>query len=204
MGNRKGEQTKAFIVQKASRLFNCQGYMASSISDIMQETGLRKGGIYNHFGNKEELVLSAFSFSIDTMIHFYSEALAGKQGCMERLLSIVSVFEKLAENELLPGGCPIMNAAIEADDADPLLREKASEAMDRLFGMVRHVLQKGIEEGEVQANVDIEFVATVLISTLEGAIMLSKLYGNMEYMRRAVLHLKSFLTLQDAPLLRKA
>lgn len=193
MVNRKGEQTKALIVQKASKLFNRQGYMASSISDIMHETGLRKGGIYNHFQSKEELVLSAFSFSIETMSHFFSEALAGKQGCMERLLSIASVFEGLAERELLPGGCPIMNAAIEADDADPLLREKARAAMDDLLGMVRHLVQKGIEKGEVKQGVDPEFVATVFISTLEGALMLSKLYRNPEYMKRAVCHLKSFL-----------
>lgn len=70
MVNRKGEQTKALILEKASKIFNSQGYRASSISDIMHETGLQKGGIYNHFENKEEIMLSAFSFSIDTMSHF--------------------------------------------------------------------------------------------------------------------------------------
>ncbi|TPG81273.1 TetR/AcrR family transcriptional regulator [Brevibacillus laterosporus] len=196
MANRKGEQTKALIVQKASKLFNRQGYMASSISGIMHETGLKKGGIYNHFENKEELMLSAFSFSIHTMSQFYSEALAGKKSCMERLLSIASVFEKLAENELLPGGCPIMNAAIEADDADLLLREKACVAMEDLLGMVRNLVEKGIEKGEVNQGVDSEFVAIVFISTLEGALMLSKLYRNPKYMNRAVLHLRSFLALE--------
>ncbi|NGQ96608.1 TetR/AcrR family transcriptional regulator [Brevibacillus sp. SYP-B805] len=193
MGNRRGEQTKALIVQKASKLFNCQGYAASSISDIMHETGLGKGGIYNHFESKEELMLSAFSYSIEMMTHHYSEALAGKKGCLERLLAIASVFEGLAERELLPGGCPIMNAAIEADDVDPLLREKAREAMDGLLGMVRSVIQKGMEKGEIRQDADPEFVATVFISTLEGALMLSKLYWNPEYMKRAVRHLQSFL-----------
>lgn len=196
MSNRKGEQTKALIVQKASQLFNQQGYMSSSISDIMDATGLKKGGIYNHFENKEELVLSAFSFSIETMRLLFSKALAGTQGCIESLLAIAAVFEKLTENELLPGGCPIMNAAIEADDADPLLRQQASFAMDSLLEMVRYVVLKGIENGEVKEDVDSEFVATVFISTLEGALMLSKLYGNSEHMKRAVHHLKSFLAFE--------
>ena len=193
MVNRKGEQTKALILEKASKLFNSQGYRASSISDIMHETGLRKGGIYNHFENKEEIMLSAFAFSIDTMRHLFSEAMAGKQGCMERLLSIVSVFEGMAEKELFPGGCPIMNAAIEADDADPLLQEKVREAMDSLLGMVRNLVQEGIKKGEVKQGVDPDFVATVFISTLEGALALSKLYKNQEYMKRAVHHLRLFL-----------
>ncbi|MFS2173107.1 TetR/AcrR family transcriptional regulator [Priestia megaterium] len=193
MVNSKGEQTKALILEKASKIFNSKGYRASSISDIMHETGLRKGGIYNHFENKEEIMLSAFSFSIDMMRHLFSEAMAGKQGCLERLLSIVSVFEEIAEKKLFPGGCPIMNAAIEADDADPLLQEKAREAMDSLLGMVRNLVQEGIKKCEVKQGVDPEFVATVFISTLEGALALSKLYENQEYMKRAVHHLRSFL-----------
>ncbi|MEH7590850.1 TetR/AcrR family transcriptional regulator [Priestia megaterium] len=193
MVNRKGEQTKALILEKASKIFNSKGYRASSISDIMHETGLRKGGIYNHFENKEEIMLSAFSFSIDMMRHLFSEAMAGKQGCLERLLSIVSVFEEIAEKKLFPGGCPIMNAAIEADDADPLLQEKAREAMDSLLGMVRNLVQEGIKKGEVKQGVDPEFVATVFISTLEGALALSKLYENQEHMKRAVHHLRLFL-----------
>ena len=193
MVNSKGEQTKALILEKASKIFNSKGYRASSISDIMHETGLRKGGIYNHFENKEEIMLSAFSFSIDMMRHLFSEAMAGKQGCLERLLSIVSVFEEIAEKKLFPGGCPIMNAAIEADDADPLLQEKACEAMDSLLGMVRNLVQEGIKKGEVKQGVDPEFVATVFISTLEGALALSKLYENQEHMKRAVHHLRLFL-----------
>jgi hypothetical protein len=112
---------------------------------------------------------------------------------MERLLSIVSVFEGIAEKKLFPGGCPIMNAAIEADDADPLLQEKAREAMDSLLGMVRNLVQEGIKKGEVKQGVDPDFVATVFISTLEGALALSKLYKNQEYMKRAVHHLRLFL-----------
>ncbi|MED3865041.1 TetR/AcrR family transcriptional regulator [Priestia megaterium] len=193
MVNSKGEQTKALILEKASKIFNSKGYRASSISDIMHETGLRKGGIYNHFENKEEIMLSAFSFSIDMMRHLFSEAMAGKQGCLERLLSIVSVFEEIAEKKLFPGGCPIMNAAIEADDADPLLQEKVREAMDGLLGMVRNLVQEGINKGEIKQGVDPEFVATVFISTLEGALALSKLYKNQEYMKRAVHHLRLFL-----------
>ncbi|GED69802.1 TetR family transcriptional regulator [Brevibacillus reuszeri] len=194
MANRKGEHTKALIVQKASKLFNSQGYMASSISGIMHETGLKKGGIYNHFESKEELMLSAFSYSIEMMGHFFSEALAGKKGCMERLLSIASVFKRHSKNELLPGGCPLMNAAIEADDADPILREKVCAAMDELFELIARFVRLGIEMGEVRKGADPEFVATIMISTLEGALMLSKLYGNQVHMERAMQHVQFFLT----------
>lgn len=194
MTYRKGEQTKALIVQKASTLFNCQGYAASSISDIMHETGLRKGGIYNHFQSKEELMLSAFSYSIETMTHYFTKALTGAKGCMERLLAAASVFEGLAKGEFMPGGCPVMNAAIEADDADPLMRQQAIHAMDQLLGAIRGVIESGKRKGEVREDADAEYVAAMFISMLEGALMLSKLYGDPVYMERSIRHLKAFLT----------
>ncbi len=196
MTNRKGERTKELIVRKASAVFNCQGYMASSISDIMHETGLGKGGIYNHFESKEELMLAAFAFSLQTMGHFYAQALAGKHGCAQSLLSLASVFEQMAQRDVLPGGCPIMNAAIEADDAIPLLLEKASEAMTHVSDMVRLIVNTAMKTGEVAETVDTEYVTTVFISTLEGALMLSKLYRDATHMTRAIKHLKSFFSME--------
>ncbi|MGE7608242.1 TetR/AcrR family transcriptional regulator [Peribacillus frigoritolerans] len=42
---RKGERTKQMIIEKASGLLNTQGYLATSITDIMKKTGMEKGGI---------------------------------------------------------------------------------------------------------------------------------------------------------------
>lgn len=196
----KGEHTKAMIVQKAATLFNCRGYRSSSIADIMQETGLRKGGIYNHFESKEDLMASAFSYAISTMRQHYVEALADKKGCLERLLAIASVFQKMAHSDLFPGGCPIMNAAIEGDDADLLLRDIAQTAMTDVFTTIQTIVQKGQANGEVRADVDPASLATVMVSLLEGALMLSKLYGQTEHMERATDHLRNFLTAELRPI----
>ncbi len=71
--------------------------------------------------------------------------------------------------------------------------------MDSLLGMVRNLVQEGIKKGEVKQGVDPDFVATVFISTLEGALALSKLYKNQEYMKRAVHHLRLFLDQNFVP-----
>ena len=60
----KGEQTRERILARSAQLFNRQGYSGSSLSDIMRETGLEKGGIYNHFSSKEQLALEAFDTPI--------------------------------------------------------------------------------------------------------------------------------------------
>ncbi|HET8924648.1 MAG TPA: TetR/AcrR family transcriptional regulator, partial [Candidatus Acidoferrum sp.] len=62
----KGEQTRRKIVEAAAPIFNKRGYEGSSLSDLMDATGLKKGGIYRHFSNKEELAAEAFDYTWET------------------------------------------------------------------------------------------------------------------------------------------
>lgn len=189
----KGEQTREMILARAAQLFSRQGYFGSSLSDIMQETGLEKGGIYNHFASKEQLALEAFDYSIELVQQRTKLALAGKANAIDRLLAIVSVFQGLVDDPPLDGGCPILNTAVEADDAQPALRERAREAMDSWRSTIHRIVAKGIARQEIRPEVDADALATILIASLEGAIMMSKLYGDSVHMRRAVDHLTSYI-----------
>ncbi len=189
----KGEQTREMILARAAQLFSRQGYFGSSLSDIMYETGLEKGGIYNHFASKEQLALEAFDYAVDLVGQRTRLALAGKVNAIERLQAIITVFQWLLEDPALAGGCPILNTAIEADDAQPALRDRARNAMDNWRATIHRIVQKGIARQEIRPEVDADALATLLIATLEGAIMLSKLYGDAVYMRRAVDHLTSYI-----------
>ncbi len=59
----KGEATRQRIIALAAPLFNQHGYNGCSLNDIMEATGLEKGGIYRHFESKEELAAEAFDFA---------------------------------------------------------------------------------------------------------------------------------------------
>jgi TetR/AcrR family transcriptional repressor of nem operon len=189
----KGEQTREMILARAAQLFSRQGYFGSSLSDIMQETGLEKGGIYNHFASKEQLALEAFDYSIELVQQRTKLALAGKANAIDRLLAIVSVFQGLVDDPPLDGGCPILNTAVEADDAQPALRERAREAMDSWRSTIHRIVAKGIARQEIRPEVVADALATILIASLEGAIMMSKLYGDSVHMRRAVEHLTGYI-----------
>ncbi|HLI06697.1 MAG TPA: TetR/AcrR family transcriptional regulator [Ktedonobacteraceae bacterium] len=186
----KGEQTRAMILAQVAPLFNQQGYFGASLSDIMRRTGLEKGGIYNHFKSKEQLALEAFDYAYAILDQLIRAKLAGKKHAIERLYAILSYFEELAEDPPIAGGCPILNTAVEADDAEPALRERARRAMDELRSTVRRILTRGIERGEVRSDVDVETWTTVMVATLEGAVMLSRLYQDTTHMRRAVAYIR--------------
>ncbi len=189
----KGERTRRRIVESAAAVFNTRGYFGSSMSDLVRETGLKKGGIYNHFGSKEELALEAFEFSTGITRRRFVSALEGREGALERLFAVVEVLGSLAEDPPVAGGCPILNTAVESDNAHPVLKERAREAMDGWLRLVGSVIKEGVRTGELRPDAAPRETASVVVATLEGAVMLSRLHNDPAHMRRAVDHLKRHL-----------
>lgn len=189
----KAQETKMRIIEQAAALFNQQGYAGSSMSDLMRVTGLQKGGIYNHFRSKDELALEAFDFAVNRVQEEFMGALKGKRHSVDRLIAILSVYERMFDDPPIQGGCPILNTAVESDDTHPTLRERAQLAMDAWRILIQRIVDKGIIRGELHSTVDADTVATILIATIEGAVMLSKLYGDASHLERALNFLKTYV-----------
>ncbi len=189
----KGEQTHQMIVARAARVFNRQGYFGASLSDLMRETGLEKGGIYNHFRSKEELALEAFDYAVSVVWGRVEEELVGKTNAVDRLQAMLTAYGSLIEAPRLPGGCPLLNTAVESDDAQPALCQRTRDAMTRWRKWIQRQVMRGMAAGEVRPDVDSELLATVLISTVEGAVMMSKLYDDPTYIRQAIRYLSEYL-----------
>ena len=190
---KKGELTRRRIVERSAPVFNTKGYAGASMSDLVVVTGLEKGGIYNHFGSKEELALEAFDYAAGIMRERLREALEAEEGALNRLFAVVEVLGTVAEDPPVAGGCPVLNTAVEADDAYPALKERAAGAIDDWLRLVGREVKEGVKGGELSPRVDPRAVASVVVATLEGAVILSRLHDDPAHMRRAVEHLKDYL-----------
>jgi hypothetical protein len=82
---------------------------------------------------------------------------------------------------------------VEADDAYPALKERAAGAIDDWLRLVGREVKEGVKGGELSSRVDPRAVASVVVATLEGAVILSRLHDDPAHMRRAVEHLKDYL-----------
>ncbi|MCZ1265723.1 TetR/AcrR family transcriptional regulator [Paenibacillus taichungensis] len=190
---RKGQITKEHIIRESAALFNTKGYTGASLSEIIERCGVRKGGIYNHFESKDEIALAAFDYSVSQMLQFHSQALKGVTSSKDKLLAICGVYIDMMENNTLEGGCPLLNTAVESDDAHPLLKERAQHAMTNLLNELTQVLIQGMEQKEFRADIALEEVSSNIIAIIEGGVMLSKLYEDSKYIRHAVLHITQFM-----------
>ena len=191
---RKAKQTKEKIIAEAAPIFNQQGFSGTSIADVMQATGLKKGGIYNHFTSKDELALAAFDYTIELFKARYAQVLQAASGDRAgQLLGIVSVFSHNADNPPIAGGCPVLNMAVESDDAHPQMRKRVRQVMDEWHDLIQRIVAKGVTSGEFYPDVDGRALATIIIAMIEGALMQSQLYRDNIHMERAVDHLTRYI-----------
>jgi TetR/AcrR family transcriptional repressor of nem operon len=170
----KGERTKREIVRNAAPLFNQKGFEGTSLSDLMSATGLQKGGIYRHFASKEELAAEAFDYAWEKAVAGRLDGVDDVPDSVDRLKKMIANFvEKRAG--LVAGGCPLLNAAIEADDGNPALRERVEEAFRSWSERISGVVSQGIKNREIIAKTDPRALSKLIIGTLEGALMISRI-----------------------------
>ncbi|WP_298740524.1 TetR/AcrR family transcriptional regulator [uncultured Chitinophaga sp.] len=177
----KAEKTKAFIIEKTAPLFNKKGYAGTSLNDITAATGLTKGSIYGNFSDKDEVALAAFDHNIQQVQQLIRAEMSRYNTVREKLQVYVKVYNDFLKGPFPEGGCPILNTAIEADDTHEALKEKAAAALTVWKNSLTALVRKGIENGELKADIDAEQTALTMIALLEGAIMITKLTGRLNY-----------------------
>ena len=186
---RNPEATKETILKKSGVLFNTQGYKSTSISEITDATGFTKGAIYRHFESKDALEIETLNYLSSLMFQKLRERIKEKATAGDKLRSIFHFFESYTSNPPLKGGCPLLNAAVEADDSNPALRRAALKILNGLRDAIVVMLETGIKYKQIKPGIDKEQYATIIIASLEGAIMMSKLSENDNDIKRMVKHL---------------
>jgi TetR/AcrR family transcriptional repressor of nem operon len=171
---RKGEETRRQIIRKAAPIFNRKGYEGAALSDLMAATGLEKGGIYRHFESKQELAAEAFDYAWNLSLDTRFEGTEAISNTVDRLKQIVRNFWERRAG-LVPGGCPLLNTAIDSDDGNPQLRQKARRALSSWLERLRAVIEEGQRRREIRGDIDSTELATLIVSTLEGSLMVSRL-----------------------------
>lgn len=189
----KGERTRADIIRRSAELLNRQGFLATPISDVIEATGIQKGGLYRHFESREALAMAALDHAVAGVRYRLLRATASRDDACDKLLAILDAYAGDGLNVPMAGGCPIMNTAIETDHAHPRLRKQAQRAMSEWHGLVTRIVEAGLHAGEVRQGVVAKDVATSFIACIEGGVMLTQLYGDPSYMNASRQHLVDYV-----------
>src|SRR5579883_1393840 len=151
----KGEETRQRIIEQAAPLFNVRGYEGCSIQNVMDATGLEKGGIYRHFESKEELAAEAFDFAWSNVSESRRRQLDTIPNHVDRLKQHIANFATRAR---FPGGCPLLNTAVYAGNGtandsgsgNPVLRERVQKALRGWQQMLGEIVEDGKRAGTIR------------------------------------------------------
>ncbi|PXY46774.1 TetR/AcrR family transcriptional regulator [Flavobacterium hydrophilum] len=188
----KGEETRQFIIEKAAPIFNTKGIAATAMSDIMEATKLSKGSMYVHFENKEVLAFAAVDYNMKMLgDKLVSEISKGKTA-KEELFAYIDFFSN-AVNPPLTGGCPLLNFGTEADDTNPIVKEKINKGCNDNQQLLTSIVNKGIANGEFKPNWNAEEFALIMFAMMEGGHLISRMSGKNDKMKIIAKTLKNII-----------
>jgi TetR/AcrR family transcriptional repressor of nem operon len=189
----KSEKTKQFIIEKAGPLFNKKGYAGTSMNDIMMATGLAKGGIYGHFESKDEIAAAAFEYCLSKVRADLLLTINKHSSALDRLFSILEFYTNYTLKPPVEGGCPILNTAVDADDAYPFLKKKAKTALNDMLNGLQKIIELGISQREIKSAINSRKASEMIFAQIEGGIMMAKVSDDVTLLNSVLDNLKIYI-----------
>ncbi|MGH7279120.1 MAG: TetR/AcrR family transcriptional regulator [Candidatus Rokuibacteriota bacterium] len=197
---REGRSTREAILDAARRLMHVNGYHATSLDDVLRESGIGKGNFYYYFKSKEDLGYAILEQVIAAFLERTLEpCFSDPDG---RPLSQIRCFldrvrESLRERNCV-GGCPLGNLASELSDVHEGFRARLDGVFTAWRERLTLALRAAQDHGDVTADCRPEAVAQFLVASLEGAILMAKVTKDIAVMEQCVEELKRYLSLYEA------
>lgn len=174
------------ILEIASRLFEKQGFHATGLNEIIRESGAPKGSLYYYFPDgKEQIGAEAALWSAGQMVERIRFGLSQAEHPAEAVKILALGIARAIEESGFAAGGPLMMLAAES----VISSERVNGACRKSYGLIQAAFSEKLAGNDGLA----EFV----LSTLEGAILLSRVQHSGDPLRRAAEHLFKYLSKTD-------
>ena len=166
----KGEKTRKRIVSKSLQLFTVQGYFNTSINDILDATGLTKGGLYGHFRSKEDIWYAVY----DHAVRIWREIVfRGTRKVDDPLLRLETIVRRNLEDylgaDVFDGGCFFFNMLTELSGQSSSMSRRILSGFVRFSKLIQAWLEEARRKGKLKPETDIREAADFIIVATNGA-----------------------------------
>ena len=190
----KGSRTRRKIIENSLQLFSVKGYYNTSVSDILDATGLTKGGLYGHFASKEDIWYAVYDEAVSIWKGLVFKGIRNDSDPLERV-------EKFIENDLInylgsdvfEGGCFFLNMLVELSGQSASMSRQILRGFVRLSALLRSWLQEAAQEGVLKENLDLKETANFIIISLNGAAALYISSRDRSILEQTIRQLRLFI-----------
>jgi TetR/AcrR family transcriptional regulator, lmrAB and yxaGH operons repressor len=185
----KATDSKGKTLAAAARLFRQQGYHGTALHDILAAGGAPRGSLYFHFPKgKEEIGVAALTLAGEAVRQAIAKAAETSENAEIFLIRVVRGMAADLEKSDYKEGCPIATTALETAAQSEALGAATRNAFQKWeLEIKRGLFRFGLPAG------DAELAATLVLSQLEGALLLARTYRSAEPLNRAEHALKLLL-----------
>ncbi len=161
------------LIDTALRLFNRDGYHATGIDRVIEEAGVARMTLYNHFKSKDELILAALARRDERFLAWIDGRLrALAETPRDRLLAMFDALGEWFQSDDF-SGCMFINASAEFGQADNPIHKAAA---DHKILVWRHFRDLAKAAGAA----DPRDLASSLMLLAEGAIVMAYVAGRKD------------------------
>ena len=190
----RGEQTRERILKEATPVFFRKGFGATTVNDLIEATGTTKGNLYFHFSGKEEIGLEVLRRAREAFMRFLDEALQGPTPGA----GLDHFFQQAVEKQRMKnfvGGCPFGNTALETSDTSEAFAVPVREVFGEWTSKVKQTIEEAQLAGQIRKDLPAGDLAEMVVATMEGGIMQTRLHKSEEPLKRSLETLRKVLEL---------
>lgn len=172
-------------IEKAQKIFWEKGYSATSLSDLLNATGMGSGSFYNTFkGGKKELFKKALQQRREAFAAF-KEQLDNSESPVE---FIKDFFRSIATDDTNTHlqGCIIANTLTEMTFIDNELENEAVSILKEVEKMYTAVIKKGQEDGTIKNSTDAVILGRYLITLWNGLNVTRRMYPDTKILQKQI------------------
>ena len=169
----KGVQTRQDIIEKSLRLFCIKGYYNTSINDILQATGLTKGGVYGHFASKEDLWYAVYDEALGIWRKVVFQGIQSSADPLERIQTLIEndIKTKLGKH-IFEGGCFFHSMLVELSGQSERMRNQVMKGIEQMTALLCAWLQQANQKGLLKEGLNFKEIAGYIVTVLNGAAAL--------------------------------
>jgi TetR/AcrR family transcriptional repressor of nem operon len=178
------------VLRVAFDQFWRKGVRGTSLSDIARDAGVQRGSLYNAYGSKEALFLSAYERYAGEYLISLQKAL-GAGTLRKRLAAFFEITIRNFRSGSPPRGCPTTRGlmelgAAEGEGLDENARQAFADQIRRITRLVRDALSEGARRGEFKGHPEI--AALHIVTITRGLAVLERAFDDEAELRRIAAH----------------
>jgi TetR/AcrR family transcriptional repressor of nem operon len=181
----KGAATRARIVEAAAELMFVNGVAGSTLEQVRDEAGVSSSQIYHYFADKDSLVRAVIDYQNEAVVAPQEDAFAA----LDSVAALRAWRDEVIAHQArlsCRGGCPIAALGTQLGELDHDARSGVSAGFHRWQAAIRQGFLGMQANGTLPAGVDVETLATAMLASLQGGLLLSQMHRSTEPLRAAM------------------